>query len=326
MIRFGTIGTSWITEEFIRCGRQVGGFSLAAVYSRSEETARQFGKKHKAEAIFTDLNAMAQSDSIDAVYIASPNSFHSRQAILFLQNKKHVLCEKPLASNAKEAADMIEAAKANGVLFMEALKTTFMPAMLSVRENLHKIGKIRRYFASYCQYSSRYDAYKAGGNPNTFNPEFSNGALMDLGIYCIYPLIALFGKPEEVKASALLLESGIDGEGSIIMKYPEMDAVIMYSKITHSALPSEIHGEKGTIVIDRIAQPGKVHIYYRTGETEDITLGQKDAMCYEIQEFTQLIKENRRESALNSHWLSCDVIAVMDSVRQQIGLLFPADK
>jgi predicted dehydrogenase len=321
MIRFATIGTSWITDEFIRSGRQVEGFCLQAVYSRNEETARQFAAKHEVKNVFTDLSTMAQSDSIDAVYIASPNSLHAQQALLFLNNKKHVLCEKPLASNAKEAAAMTKAAKANGVLLMEALKTAFMPAMQSVRENLDKIGKIRRYFASYCQYSSRYDLYKAGKNPNTFNPQFSNGALMDLGVYCLYPAIALFGRPLEIKASGLLLDSGVDGAGSIFMKYPEMDAVIMYSKITHSVLPSEIQGEKGSITIDKIGQPGKVQIYYHNGTTEDITPTQKDAMYYEIQEFIRLIKED----CVNSQQLSLDVIRVMDSVRQQIGLLFPAD-
>ncbi|MTE25022.1 oxidoreductase, partial [Microbacterium sp. ZXX196] len=86
-------------------------FTLAAVYSRSEEKAAAFAKKYNAEHIFTSLTEMAESDKIDAVYIASPNSLHAEQSILFLNNKKHVLTEKAFASNVKQAQEMVKAAK-----------------------------------------------------------------------------------------------------------------------------------------------------------------------------------------------------------------------
>jgi len=83
---------------------------------------------------------------------------------------------------------------------MEALKTTFLPNFIAIKDNLHKIGRIRRVINIFCQYSSRYDAYKQGNLPNIFNPTFSTGSLMDIGIYCVYPVICLFGKPKEVIA------------------------------------------------------------------------------------------------------------------------------
>jgi len=112
---------------------------------------------------------MAVSDEIDAVYIATPNSFHADQVVLFFKNSKHVLCEKPMAANAAEAAKMIQEAKDHNVLLMEAMKSTLLPNFKAIQNNLHKIGPIRRYFASYCQYSSRYDAYKKGTVLNVFN-------------------------------------------------------------------------------------------------------------------------------------------------------------
>ena len=75
---------------------------LQAVYSRKEEKARAFADKYTVKNIFTDLGAMAKTPLIDAVYIVSPNSFHAKQAVLFMLQKKHVLCEKPIASNEKE--------------------------------------------------------------------------------------------------------------------------------------------------------------------------------------------------------------------------------
>ena len=106
MVRFGVVGTNFITDELICCGRQVQDFQLTAVYSRTEERAREYAGRHGATHWFTDLAAMAQSQEVDAVYIASPNSFHASQAILCMQQGKHVLCEKPLASNVREAEAM----------------------------------------------------------------------------------------------------------------------------------------------------------------------------------------------------------------------------
>lgn len=326
MIRFGIIGTNRITEWFLEAAKQVRHFELAAVYSRTEERAREFADKHGASAIFTDLNEMARSDKIDAVYIASPNAFHARQAIPLMRGGKHVLCEKPIASNAKELRAMIEVARERGVLLMEAMKSTVMPNFDAVRENLHKLGKVRRYFASYCQYSSRYDAYKQGTVMNAFRPELSNGSLMDIGVYCLYPLVVLFGKPDSVKASAVMLESGVDGEGSLLLNYGDMEAVIQHSKITNSHLPSEIQGEAGNMLIEKISQPERVRIVYRDGGSEELTRPQAEhTMLYEVQSFIELIRSGRTESPVNSHANSLAVMEIMDEARRQIGLVFPAD-
>ncbi|MED5053082.1 Gfo/Idh/MocA family oxidoreductase [Anoxybacillus rupiensis] len=327
MIRLATIGTNWITQEFLQAAQPISQLTLTAVYSRDEEKAKQFAAKTGAKRTFTHLEEMAKSDEIDAVYIASPNSLHAEQAVLLMNHGKHVLCEKPLASNTKEVQAMVEAAKANDVVLMEAMKTTLLPNFQAIRCHLHKIGKIRRYFASYCQYSSRYDAYKQGTVLNAFNPAFSNGALMDLGVYCLYPLVVLFGKPQSLKASSVMLESGVDGEGSIVLHYGDMDAVVMYSKITNSYVPAEIQGEEGSIVIDAIHTPTKVEIRYRDGRVEDITEPQTHhPMYYEALEWTQLITNGQRQSETNSHAHSFITAEIMEEARKQTGIRFPADQ
>ncbi|MED4585913.1 Gfo/Idh/MocA family oxidoreductase [Brevibacillus choshinensis] len=326
-MRFGIIGTNWITEEFIRSGKEVEGFSLTAVYSRTEERARSFAQTHGAPNVFTDVETMAKSKVLDAVYIASPNSFHAKQAIQCMEHGLHVLCEKPVASNAAEAKAMIQAAKQNGVLLMEAVKSTLAPNFQAIQDNIHKLGKIRRYFAGNCQYSSRYDAYKEGTVLNAFDPVFSNGAMMDIGIYCLYPLVVLFGKPSAVKAEAIMLDSGVDGEGSILMKYEDIEAVVIYSKITDSYLPAEIQGEKATMVIDKINHLKKIEIRHRDGRVEDVTRPQTPKlMHYEIREFMELVKRGALESATNTHANSLITLEIMDEARKQIGLVYPADR
>lgn len=327
MLRFGIVGTNWITERFIQAAEETEHFELKAVYSRTEEKGKAFAQKYNNQpVVYTDLAAMASSDEVDAVYIASPNSMHAEQAILCMKHGKHVLCEKPLASNVKEVQAMLQTAKEHDVLLMEAMKSTLMPNFRVIANNLYKIGRVRRYFASYCQYSSRFDAFKQGTVLNAFNPEFSNGALMDLGIYCIYPMVTLFGKPEQVQASGIMLSSGVDGEGSILMRYPDMDGVVMYSKISDSYAPAEIQGENGTLVIDKINQPYDVKIYYRDGTIEDLRQPQmQESMFYEAREFIELILSGRRDSPVNTLSNSLIVAEIMEEARRQMGLTFPAD-
>jgi scyllo-inositol 2-dehydrogenase (NADP+) len=326
MVRFGVVGTNWITERFLDAASKVKDFKLTAVYSRTEEKAKEFARKYGVETIFTNMEEMAESDVIDAVYIASPNILHSRQSIIFLESGKNVLCEKPIASNSKELTDMIKAARSNNVLLMEAMKTTFIPAFRSIKENLHKVGKVRRFVSVKNQYSSRYDAYREGTVLNAFKPELANGALMDIGIYCIVPVISLFGRPESINSQGILLETGADGEGTIVFKYKDMEAVAMYSKITNSTIPSEIQGEDGSIIIDSVSDPKKVEIHYRDGTVEDISQDQEDnAMYYEVCEFIDLLQRGETESSLQSFRLSEDTTAILDEARKQIGIQFPSD-
>lgn len=335
-IRFGVIGTNFISDWVISGARQDERFELTAVYSRTRETADAFAQKHHIPHTFTKLTDMAKSELIDAVYIASPNFLHAEQSILFMNHGKHVLCEKPLASNAKEVKAMIAAAEKNKVVLMEAMKPTLTPNFLSVKNNLHRVGKVRRYFSCYCQYSSRYDKYKEGIILNAFNPEMSNGAMMDIGIYTLYPLIVLFGRPQRVDASGILLSSGVDGQGAVNLQYDGMNATILYSKIANSALPTEIQGEDGNITLDRINLIGSVSFSPRhqaaSGKAlpavpEDISAPtDKEEYYYEVAEFINLILRGQKSSAINSWENSLITIEVIDEIRRQLGVVYPADR
>ncbi|MGC5772334.1 Gfo/Idh/MocA family protein [Paenibacillus pabuli] len=326
MVRFGVVGTNWITERLLEAAAQVEGFELTAVYSRTEDKANAFADQHQAALRFTNLEEMATSDGFDAVYIATPNTFHAEQAELFLRNGKHVLCEKPMAANGTEVRRMIDTAKEHGVLLMEAMKSTLVPSFKMVQSHLHKIGPVRKYVASYCQYSSRYDKYKEGIVLNAFKPDLANGALMDLGVYCLYPLITLFGEPKQVQSQAMMLESGVDGQGSVILNYDEMEAVVTYSKISNSHVPSEIMGERGSIIIDKIGSPEQAEIRYNDGTVEKLTIEQiHPSMYYEVEEFVNLIQQGKKESDMNTYERSYVTMQVMDQIRQQIGLVFPND-
>lgn len=328
MIRFGVIGTNFITEKFIEAGNQHNGFRLTAVYSRSENKAQDFAASHGATHTFTSIEKMVESGEVDAVYIASPNALHAEQAKICMKNGKHVLCEKSMASNVREVKEMIETAQENDVLLMEAVKSTLMPGFVTLQSHLHKIGKIRRYVGNFCKYSSRYDAYKDGTVLNAFNPELSNGSLMDLGVYGIYPMVVLFGEPLSMKANGVRLESGVDGEGSLLAGYDEMEGVVMHSKIVHSYSPSEIQGEEGSVIIPNISEPQNIYIRYNDGREEQIDT-EADSfapMYYEVEEFIQLIEQGKTESNVNSLHHSLAVARILEEARNQMGIKYPADR
>lgn len=336
-VRFGVVGTNFITDWVINGARQDSRFILQAVCSRTAGRAAEFAAKHGIPDTYTSLEEMASSPKIDAVYIASPNFMHASQSILCMSLGKHVMCEKPVASNAAEAAEMIRASEKYNVTFMEAMKPTLTPGFRAVMDSLGRAGKIRRYFSSYCQYSSRYDRFKAGIPMTAFSPEYSNGAVMDIGVYTIYPMIVLFGKPDKIIASGTKLSSGVDGQGTAIFRYNDMEASVIYSKISDSSLPTEIQGENGTVSIDRINSIGSVRFSpvkaasrksapaYGDSPEEIRFIKDNDEYFYEVREFIDLVLSGKRESAINSHRNSLATMETVDEIRRQCGVRFPAD-
>ncbi|UPR50296.1 Gfo/Idh/MocA family oxidoreductase [Vibrio cyclitrophicus] len=326
MIKFAVIGTNWITQKFVQAAHESQSMQLAAVYSRNLDSATQFAQEFDVETTHDSLDALANDNTVEAVYIASPNSLHCEQSVLMMEHGKHVICEKPVASNIDEATRMFEVADQNGVVLFEAYKSQFLPNFKQVQLGLEKIGKVHKAHINYCQYSSRYQKYLNGENPNTFNPAFSNGSLVDIGFYCVAATVALFGKPENVQASAKLLDSGVDAHGCAIFQYPEFDATLAHSKVSDSYAPSEIQGELGAIIIDHIAECTDVQIRFRDGTVENLTQAQSEnSMSYEAQAFASCIAGDNTTQA-QTQQRALTVAKLITEMRQQVGVVYPADK
>lgn len=207
--RFGIVGTGRISDWVLKGAVLDPRFEAAAVCSRSKESGEAFAKSHGISKVYTDIAEMAADPEIDAVYIGTPNSTHHDLAILCMNRGKHVLCEKPMGANAKEVKEMAEAAKASGVMLMEAMISTLCPNFVAARKHLAGMGAVRHYFASFCQYSSKYDLVKRiitgeedSPVPSSLNPERCGGALMDIGIYTVYPMVSLFGRRKESRPAS----------------------------------------------------------------------------------------------------------------------------
>ena len=325
MIRFATIGSSFVTDWFVEASKHCKNLEYRAVYSRSADRAGAFARKYGVETRYMDLQELAAAKDIDAVYIASPNSFHCEQAVLMLEHGKHVLCENPAASNVKELSRMIDAARRNNVVFLEAMKNLFEPGFAAIKENLHKLGKIQRVSLNYCRYSPCYDDYKRGRISRTFDPTFSTGALMDVGVYCVHPLVGLFGEPRLLYADALLLSTGADVAGTIIARAgDDIQVEILYSKATQSRLPCQIQGDAATLVFDRISNIDYAAIYHKSGEVEELKFKKAyPTMTYQILKWYDYIKTGVLAHEHNE--ISLQALTFMDAVRKKSAIRFPAD-
>ena len=325
MIRLGVIGTNWITERFISAALSTGQYQLTAVYSRTQEKAAEFASKYGEIECFDSLDDLANSDVIDAVYIASPNSLHAPQAKVFINAGKHVIGEKPLASNITEVQELIELAVEKQVLLFEAMVATYMPNFEVIKKALPKLRRLRKVHLTYCQYSSRYQKYLNGENPNTFNPEFSNGSLMDIGVYPLSSAIALFGEPSSMTAQGTLLDSGVDAHGTLVLHYKDFDVTVTHSKVSDGFVPSEIQGEQGTLLIDFISQCRGVKLCRRDEPEVELTVEQdENAMRYEAEEFARLYHDGvvNHEGLLRTQIVS----AITTQARSIIGVRYPADE
>ena len=323
MIRFGMIGTGKIAQKFWQANRYGKDFELTAVYSRTLERAREFGFQKGRLQYFDDLEAFANSDCIDAVYVASPNCCHHDQVMTLLKAGKHVLCEKPMASNLKEAEEMFAEAEKQNLILLEGMRSIYAPSFEKMLPYMESLGKIRRATLQYCQYSSRYDNYKRGIIENAFKPELSNGALMDIGVYVVACMIRLFGAPVSIKASGIKLSNGVDGAGTILMEYPDMIGEAIYSKITDSAMPSQIQGEDASMLVQEIENIKDLRIV-RKGVVQSIHFEQSDNILnYETQEFIKMIKTGMGWE--KSREITLETMKVLDEARRQLHIVFPAD-
>lgn len=324
MIRFGMIGTGKIAEKFWQANRYGKDFELTAVYSRTLERARQFGFQKGQLQYFDDLEAFANSDCIDAVYVASPNCCHYEQVMTLLKAGKHVLCEKPMASNLEQAQEMFAEAEKQNLILLEGMRSIYAPSFQKMIPYMETLGTIRRATLQYYQYSSRYDNYKRGIVENAFKPELSNGALMDIGVYVVSCMIRLFGAPKSIKASGVKLHNGVDGAGTILMEYPDMIGEAIYSKITDSAMPSQIQGEDASMLIQEIENVKDLRIV-RKGVVQSIHFEQSDNILnYETQEFIKMIKTGMGWE--KSKEITLETMKVLDEARKQLHIVFPADK
>lgn len=319
MIRLGTVGTSAICDKFLTAAKATGRYTLAAAYSRDGERGRAFAQSHGFAQSVTDLEELARQ--IDAVYIASPNLFHTRQSRFFLERGVHVLCEKPIAISADEYAKTKALADENNLVYLEAIIPRYVKERQAIQQALVEIGPLSKVHIRYHQRSSRLDAFLAGKCPNIFNPALYAGALMDLGVYCVYGAVDLLGMPHAITATADFLR-GCDMAGRIRFDYDGFSAYLSYRKDSDGDSQSLFIGKNGTLSINMISLYQGVFLT-RNGQTADLSSPEDriTRMQGEALAFADLITKTRNDYQILSN-LTHAVHSCMDEIKIKAHIIY----
>lgn len=337
-IRWGILGTGNIAHQFATGLRSVPDAQLIAVGSRAQATADAFGDEFGIPHRHPSYEALAADPEVDAVYISTPHSFHKANTLLCLGAGKPVLCEKPFAINAQEAAEMIREARARRLFLMEAMWTRFIPAMAQVRQWLAdgEIGDVQLVRANL---SFHHDF-----NPESrlFKRELGGGAMLDVGIYPISFAFMVLGSPTSVFSTATLGPTGTDDRSAYMFGYEGGKTALLSSAVRLNVpVEADIIGTDGMIKIHqswinprkitlgKLAPEGVVNRLIFEGRLYDTqTLHiptEGNGYNYEVMEVGRCIQAGKQESDIMPLDQSLDIMRTMDTIRGQWGLTYPTE-
>ena len=323
-LRWGILATGGIAHAFTS-DLQTAGLDVAAVGSRSAESAQRFADEFGIPRAHGSYDELAADPDVDIVYIATPHPAHAENAIAMLDAGKHVLVEKPFTLTAAEAAAVRDAARRNGLLAMEAMWTRYLPHMVRVRGLIADgaLGEVRTVFADHTQKitadpTHRLNALELGG-----------GALLDLGIYPLSFAWDILGAPTSVQAAARLAETGADAEVATVMTHGS-GALSTTISSSRAAGPNSAHivGTEARIDIDRIwYTPTTFRLTTPDGTVLEEYVSEVDGrgMQYQALAAERLISEGRVDSDLLPLDESVAIMGTLDDIRAQIGVRYPQE-
>lgn len=319
MIRFGIVGAGGIAQKFAKDIMFSKGAVATAVASRNLEKAEKFKDEYGIQYAFGSYEEMAKSDKIDAVYIATPHNFHMEQSILFMNHKKHVMCEKPIAVNVMEFEKMVDSSKENNVLLMEAMWTRFLPVTLKVREVVKskKLGKLKHAYLEF-----GFAVMGLGGDESRlFNKNLAGGSLLDMGIYPVAYTLNITDQPiKSINANATFYKTGIDTECIVDVVFEDDSTARLLSSFKEDRnTPAVIEYENGKIIIENFWRSQKVFI-----NNEEFNLPHiGEGFPYQINSFVNTLEKGLLENDIMTYNETRISMEILDKIRKVIGLKYP---
>ena len=323
--RWGILGTGGIATAFARDLLYLNNHIVAAVGSRSITSAQDWSMEFPGCRAYGSYEELVNDPNIDAIYVATPHTFHAAHSILALGAGKPVLCEKPFAVNAPEARSMRDTAQSSDVALMEAMWTRYLPHISKVREIL-AAGTIGTIIAVEADHGQRLADF---ANPRHWEPELGGGALLDLGIYPISFAHLVLGVPQKITARASFTDKGVDAQTTAIFSYKSgAQAILSTTLSAQTANRATITGELGRIEIDSVFySPTSLRLVMHDGPITEYPGGYHgNGLREEAEYFSQLIQRGEKESSLLSLDETIQIMESLDEIRRQIGLIYPSEK
>lgn len=316
-IRWGIVGTGAISQQIAADLGLVGEAEIAAVTSRSVDSADEFADRYAIPLRFDDYSTMLDAD-LDAVYIATPHVTHFDYVREALLRGRHVLCEKPLGLTAAEVRELAAIASRSGVFLMEAMWMKFNPLYRRLRDlvDAGAIGEVRSARASFGAPFPRDESsrWKPGGS-----------ALLDQGIYPVTLAHLVLGPPSRISAAGLVRDDGVDLSESFALHYPDgRFAQGASSMVEFLDMSASISGTSGWITIDTgfwYASRLTVHRFTTGGDVRESHEIEREGNGYVpmLREVSSAIRDGNTEHPWHTLEDTALVFDTMDEIRSQIS-------
>jgi predicted dehydrogenase len=320
-MRFGIVGTNFISDAFVEACRKSGAAEPYAVFSRAEETGRAFALKNGVEKVYTDYREMLRDELVEAVYIASPTMCHLQHAKAAIECGKAVLCEKMITATLDEFYELKACVSQHGGILIEAMRPDFDLLISTLREQLNDAGEIKDAYFEFRQYSRRYDKFKEGIIMNAFDPSMKNSALADIGIYPLHLCISLFGEPISVTSEASFLHNGFMADGISTLHYGGFDAKVVYSKTLEGENVSRISAEKKELILNKVSEPASLTVIESGEKVYEKPQGDSN-MANEVSEFVRIVTERDYEKADKLIAVTEATMRTVDKIYRDCGVTF----
>ncbi|WP_395145043.1 Gfo/Idh/MocA family protein [Armatimonas sp.] len=336
-LRWGILGAGSIANRFTESIALLSDQNVVAVGSRDAEKAAAFGSKHSITNRHGSYEALCSDPDVDAIYVATPHTFHKEHSILALKSGKHVLCEKPFTINRAEAEAVVTVAQETGLFLMEGMWSRFFPVWDKVRALIAEgaIGKPRMLYADFgfrCGPSPSNvgdDGKIIGLNPQArlFNPELGGGAIMDVGIYPVSLAQMLLGDPDQVACLGTIGHTGVDENAGMLLHFPSGAVAVMSTSFQVSTPQSAtLIGESGKLEVAAPWWTPRKLTLTRGSESEVFELPfDGPGFQFEAMHFAERLRTGHTQSDILSHSDSLAVMGALDNLRSQIGLKYPME-
>ena len=323
MIRWGVVGPGAIAAGFAEGMQWAEGGTITAVASRSAERAEAFADRFDIPARYGDYGSLAADPDVDVVYVATPHSRHESDTVDLLRAGKHVLCEKPFALNARQAARMVEEARSRGLFLMEAIWSRFLPAYRALVDVLGE-GRIGEPLLVEADFGFRRPVDPAHRH---FAPELGGGALLDLGIYPVQLCTLLLGPVERVVADGVVGATHIDEVVAAVLHHPAGKLGVVKAALRVSmTCTARIAGTDGVIDLPAMMHcPTSLTVSSRAGVEHIDASYEGNGLRFEIDEVHRCLSAGLTESPVMTLDESVALATTLDAIRAAIGVVYPGE-
>lgn len=316
MIRWGIVGCGNIAARMAGVLQKHPEAQLYACASRKGERAQSFAEAWGMDRAYVGTEALAADPRVEAIYVANIHPAHFETVKACILADKPVLCEKPMTMTSAQAEELFHLAKERDVLLMEAIWTRFLPAWRDIRNRIEK-GELGRvgYMTADFSVSTAVDP-----NSRLFSLEKGGGALLDIGVYPLHMIQYILGSNSALKEVVGRRSStGVDGFSAALLRFSSGAAGLMTCGFDAcGSCRATIHGEKGWIEVPQMFEAREFVVHWKDRKDETKVFEQVDGFFYEIEEFHQLLKNNKLESSIAAPEHTIEILRMVEQIQARI--------